>query len=330
MTVTNLKRTFAATIGVLLVATFASAFFIAKKQNRSHNRFVTSAQGVNVVSDPGIFKKVYVISDVHGMYDNLLALLKAAQIVDGNGDWIAANSLLVIAGDSIDKGPQSIEVLSLWVKLQGQARLAQGDLIHTLGNHEAEFLADPADDKKAQALLNEMKSKGLPLTDLTGRTSDRGTFIHDEPVALIVGRWLFSHSGFYPQMSWSDFSIKASDVIARGAYSDPFLIGDDSILEAKDWEKSPDTLQVLLSRLDSLALYGEVFGHQPGAFGIQGRSAAKAEGRLIKIDNGMAPEAGSHPGSVLVFANPKEMNANSYPTVQVILPDGSISPLNPE
>lgn len=330
MTVTNLKRTFAAIVGVFLVATFASAFFVAKKQNRSRSRFVNSAQGVSVVSDASVFKKVYVISDVHGMYSNLLPLLTAAKIVDSNGDWIAENSLLIVTGDSIDKGPQSIEVLNLWIKLQGQARLVQGDLIHTLGNHEAEFLADPANDKKAQTLLDEMKSKGLPLTDLTGRASARGTFIHDEPVALIVGRWLFAHSGFYPQMSWSDFSVKAGDVIAKGAYSDPFLIGDDSILEAKDWEKSPDTLQLLLSRLDGLALYGEVFGHQPGAFGIQGRSAAKADGRLIKIDNGMAPEAGSHPGSVLVFANPQEMNVNSYPTVQVILPDGSSNALDPE
>ncbi len=54
------------------------------------------------------------------------------------------------------------------------------------------------------------------------------------------------------------------------------------------------------------------------------------QGRLIKIDTGMPPEGGLHPGSILVFTNPSEMNLLKYPHIKIIYPDGSSSDLKPE
>ncbi|AZZ36976.1 hypothetical protein CIK05_09285 [Bdellovibrio sp. qaytius] len=288
-----------------------------------------SNPGVVNISDASLYSQVIVISDVHGMFDQVITLLRAGKIVDSQNNWMAGNSLLIVTGDSIDKGPKSLEILNLWIKLQSQAVTAGGDLIHVLGNHEAEFLANPKNSKAAE-LIAEMKAQNVPLSDLTEANTPRGIFIHSEPVAARVGRWLFCHSGFYPDLSWADFSDQAKQVLAAQDYSDSFLIGSSSILEAKDWEKRNATLAPVISRMSKNEIYGTVFGHQPSAFGIQGRSAAKAGGRLVKIDNGMAPEAGANPGSLLIFTKPSQMNNMAYPQIKVIFPDGSFQSLKPE
>lgn len=286
--------------------------------------------GVTIIEDPSKFSNVFVISDVHGMYDQVVALLKAGQVIDTENNWSAGKSLLIVDGDSINKGPKSLDILNLWIKLQTQSKNAGGDFIHVLGNHEAEFLANPTDDEKVAELLAELSAKNIPITDLTTSNSPRGLFLHTEPVAAQVGRWLFCHSGFYPDMAWSDFKDKAIHVMAREKYDSDFLIGNDSILEAKDWEKNKSTMKPVLNRLDSMGFFGIVFGHQPAAFGIKGRSAAKANGRLIKIDNGIPVKSGSHPGSLLVFTNPSQMNQLSYPKIKIINPDKSSYDLIPE
>lgn len=285
-----------------------------------------------VISNPGDYSRIVAISDVHGMFDNAVTLLRAGGVMDTKNNWTGGRSLLVVTGDSIDKGPNSLEVLDLWIRLRAQARSSGGDVIHVLGNHEAEFLADPTNDSKAKDLIAEMKEQGVPLSDLTGTESLRGQFLHEEPLALKIGGWLFCHSGLFPAMSWEDFSSQAQQALSSQNYNTDLLIGDNSILEAKKWELSSTTVNTLLQRLVNIGLYGVVFGHQPEAFGIEGRTAAKYGGRLIKIDNGMAPEAGSHVGSLLVFANPQGMTAASFAAVQasVITPDGVTHPLTPE
>jgi len=282
------------------------------------------------INDPSRYNQVVAISDVHGMYNNLVNLLQTGQIIDQANSWIAGKTLLIIVGDSINKGPQSIEVLNLWMQLQEQASAAGGRVIHLLGNHEAEFLANPTNSSKAVQLLNEMSSQHLPLSDLAGTDSPRGKFIHSEPVAARVGKWLFCHSGYFPDMSWNDFTAQAQQVLAAKNYGDDFLLGKNSILEASKWELNSKTVNSVLARMDKIGVYGNVFGHQPGAFKIKGRSAAKAQGRLIKIDNGMAPEGGSHPGSLLVFVNPGEMTQSSFPTIKIISANGTQSTLRPE
>ncbi|MBC7372169.1 MAG: metallophosphoesterase [Bdellovibrionaceae bacterium] len=286
--------------------------------------------GVIEIEDPSVFMRVVAISDVHGMYAPLLGLLSAGKVTNANGDWIAGSTLLIVIGDSIDKGPQSLEVLNLWTKLQEQSAKAGGRLVHLLGNHEAEFLADPKNDKKASELLDELRAQKIPVSDLTSFTTPRGSFLHAEPLALKVGNWLFFHSGFYPEMDWNLFVGQARTVLSAADYGNDFMIGKDSVLEKKDWEKDEALLATELSSMDAIGVYGIAFGHQPEAFHVAGRSAAKANGRLIKIDNGMAPEAGSHPGSLLVFTSPAQLKLKKYPDVQVVLPGGSIRKLVPE
>lgn len=308
----------------------ATASMSESNMAQASQRQVAAEVPAIVNIDPSAFKQIFAISDVHGMYEPLLTLLRAGHVIDLQNHWVAGSSALVVIGDSIDKGPQSLDVLDLWISLRAEAEQQGGKLIHVLGNHEAEFLADPSNDQKATELLAELESRHLPLTELTTTATPRGLFLHTEPVAARLGQWLFIHSGYFPKQSWLDFSNQAQAVLSSQQYSSPFLLADDSVLECKDWEKDDSIRQSVLSRMDTIGLFGIMFGHQPKAFGIKARSSAQVGGRLIKIDNGMAPEGGSHPGSLLVFTTPQQLNTHTYPSIKIILPDGSTQNLKPE
>jgi hypothetical protein len=281
--------------------------------------------GVVEIPDPSSYSQVLAISDVHGMRPALDAILKGAGVVDSGGNWAAGNSLLIVVGDSIDKGPQSLEVLDAWMALSAQAAAAGGRIVHTLGNHEAEFLAAPDDSRKAAELYAELQAKGVPVTDLTDPSKPYGKFLSEMPLAARVGRWLFCHAGLYPGPSWKEFSASAASALSAGSYGDPLLSADDSILEAKDWWKDPAARAALESRLVADGMYGLVQGHQPKAYGFSNRTGSLDGGRLVKIDDGMAPEAGSHAGSILRFTKPSQMNASAPADMQVVSPDGSAS-----
>lgn len=288
----------------------------------------TPVQGVFELSDPSSFRQVIAVSDVHGMYDALVPMLRAANVIDAHQRWSAGATLLVVVGDSIDKGPKSIEVLDLWMALASEAKAAGGQVVHLLGNHEAEFLADPGNGKAAE-LLAELQQRQIPLTDLTDPTQPRGSFLRHMPVAARVGRWLFCHAGLYPELSWASFSSQAESVLSQGNYGVPFLSDPNSILEAKNWWQDPTARTQLLSRLGSDGMFGLVQGHQPKAYYIPNTIGSIEGGRMIKIDNGMAPEAGSHPGHLLLFPNPSEMTSPALPHVEVVAMDGTMQPLVP-
>ncbi len=286
-----------------------------------------SNPGVVEIPDPSGYSQVLAISDVHGMSSAQDALLKGAGVVGDDGRWAAGKTLLIVVGDSIDKGPQSLEVLDAWMALTAQAAAAGGRVVHTLGNHEAEFLAAPGDSKKAAELYAELQARGIPASDLSDPAKPYGKFLTGMPLAARVGRWLFCHAGLYPGPTWADFSAAAASALSSGSYGDPLLSADDSILEAKDWWKDPSARKDLESRLEADGMYGLVQGHQPKGYGFKNVIGSLDGGRLVKIDNGMAPEAGSNPGSLLRFPKPAQMNAAAPADMQVVGPDGSSNPV---
>ena len=105
---------------------------------------------------------VFAIGDPHGDPERLIGVLLAAKLIGGapidsaQVKWAGGRAVLVVTGDMIDKGSNSIDVIVLLRTLQAQAESQGGRVIVTMGNHEAEFLADPLGKK----------------TKLPGRTKD--------------------------------------------------------------------------------------------------------------------------------------------------------------
>ena len=98
---------------------------------------------------------VYAVGDVHGDYDRLVKLLTVAGLIPAAPDapgavrWKAGKAVLVCTGDLVDKGPASVKVVELFQALQKAAEAEGGRVVVTMGNHEAEFLNDPAGEKTA-------------------------------------------------------------------------------------------------------------------------------------------------------------------------------------
>ncbi len=76
------------------------------------------------------------VGDVHGRLNELIDLLRAADLIGEDLGWTGGEGHLVMCGDLIDRGPDDREVLDLVHRLQGEAKKA-GSVAHALlGNHE--------------------------------------------------------------------------------------------------------------------------------------------------------------------------------------------------
>jgi len=86
-------------------------------------------------------RRVVVFPDVHGAYQELIALLRETAVIDPSLRWQAGDTHLVSLGDLLDRGPDSRQVLDLLMRLEREAREAGGAVHVVLGNHEVMNLA---------------------------------------------------------------------------------------------------------------------------------------------------------------------------------------------
>ncbi|MFI1826571.1 metallophosphoesterase [Streptomyces sp. NPDC020412] len=79
---------------------------------------------------------LYVVGDVHGYLDELVAALAAQGLIDADGKWAAGNTRLWFLGDFTDRGPDGIGVIDLVMRLSAEAAAAGGYCKALMGNHE--------------------------------------------------------------------------------------------------------------------------------------------------------------------------------------------------
>jgi hypothetical protein len=97
--------------------------------------------------------RVVAIGDVHGAYDSLVSILRAAGLADASLSWSGGDATLVQLGDLTDRGPRVRAVMDLLMKLQEEAPRAGGRVVVLLGNHEALNLVGELRDVNSDALL---------------------------------------------------------------------------------------------------------------------------------------------------------------------------------
>jgi hypothetical protein len=81
--------------------------------------------------------RVVAVGDVHGDYDQFVAVLRSAQIIDADGKWIGGKAHLVQTGDVLDRGADSRKAMDLLMRLEEEAVKAGGAVHALIGNHEA-------------------------------------------------------------------------------------------------------------------------------------------------------------------------------------------------
>jgi hypothetical protein len=295
-------------------------------------------------SHPGIVEfdegdHIYALSDPHGGYDTLLTLLAANHLIDAPDPdptkvkWTGGAATLIVAGDLIDKGAKSLEVIDLVRSLETQAPHAGGRVIATMGNHEAEFLLDPKNDKATSTAKDtlgvdqELDAQNIDPKKLAdGKDAEgRGRWMASLPLGVRVKKWFFSHGGNTQRLSIDDLKKKLEKSLAHNGYGDKDITGNDSILEGQEWYGNPKDASAGQKEADALGVAHIVFGHDPSAFGESGKIKQSKNGILVKLDVAMGLHEGSgsgvSPGALL------HVSTKGNDTAEVLDAHGHASPL---
>jgi hypothetical protein len=241
---------------------------------------------------------LFAVSDIHGGYVRAVTLFTNAGLVQvsspGVVTWTGGNATLVVNGDSIDKGDRSIDTLDLLQAMQAAAPALSGRVIVLLGNHEAEFLADP-ENSKADALRTEIAARSLTPEQFASSTTQWGRFLRSMPIAAVVSGWYFSHAGDSGGETVEQLSAGFRTAVDAANWGADVLIGSASPLESRSWW----SISTLNTNLAALGAKHGVMGHDPKAFGEKGIVNAHLQGRLFRIDTGMSPAVDYSEGSLL-------------------------------
>lgn len=142
----------------------------------------------------------YIVGDIQGCFDELMALL-------GRVRFDPAKDKLIAVGDLVARGPKSLEVMTYFMSL--------GDAACTvLGNHDLHLLAVLCGLKKAK---KNDKLQGLLDSD---RVADIVHYLRQQPLALWLdeAKVLVTHAGLPP--GWNkDDCLAASNEISQALKS---------------------------------------------------------------------------------------------------------------
>ncbi|MEO8553521.1 MAG: metallophosphoesterase, partial [Kofleriaceae bacterium] len=232
--------------------------------------------------------EIYAVSDPHGGAKELAALLAANHLISGT-EWRGGTAILVVTGDLIDKGADSLGVIDLLRTLEPKAKAKGGRIIVTMGNHEAEFLADPQNKKAAAGIDVELAAAKLDPAELA-RGADakgRGRWLIDLPFGVRIKKWFFAHGGNTAGDPVALLEKKLQAGFADHGFADKAITGKDSILEAQAWYGKQSKDDTAKRYADVLGVKHIAFGHDPGAFGDHGHILASKDGTLVKLDVSM-------------------------------------------
>ncbi|MFK7956810.1 MAG: metallophosphoesterase [Lysobacterales bacterium] len=82
-------------------------------------------------------ERVVAVGDLHGDYNQFVAVLEEANIIDSRQRWKGGETHLVQIGDAPDRGPDTDKIIALLKALERQAKKAGGEVHALIGNHEA-------------------------------------------------------------------------------------------------------------------------------------------------------------------------------------------------
>jgi Calcineurin-like phosphoesterase len=97
---------------------------------------VVSASAGRAKAKPDASDAVIAIADVHGDFDDFVAILQHCGLIDKQNHWAGGKATFVQTGDLIDRGPKPREVMDLMMALEKEAPNSGGRVVVLLGNHE--------------------------------------------------------------------------------------------------------------------------------------------------------------------------------------------------
>ena len=156
---------------------------------------------------PAGAESVVAIGDVHGDFDDFVAILRRTGLTDQQNHWTGGKTTFVQVGDLLDRGPKPREVMDLMMALEKEAVQAGGRVVGLLGNHEVmNIMGDlryvtPANYASFADGNSEKRQKAAYVEYLKWKDSHASLFAElPQPMELTEAEWMARHpAGFVEQ-----------------------------------------------------------------------------------------------------------------------------------
>lgn len=279
--------------------------------------------------------RVVAVGDVHGGFDEFVAVLRSAGVIDGRNRWSGGSTHLVQTGDVPDRGPASRKVFDLLMDLEKQAPKAGGRVHALIGNHEVmnligdlrdvsdaefgafrtgdsaairdrafELLADPA--RKAEPGYRDAWNQDHPLgwvehRQAFGPKGKYGKWLRTHNAIVRVGDLLLMHGGL--SAKYADLTLAQVNARVRQELDDPALlqggmaVDEEGPLWYRGLAREPEAaIAPLVERLlQQHAVRHIVIGHTILAPAI----VPRVNGKVVAIDVGLSAVYGGPPACLI-------------------------------
>ncbi len=163
---------------------------------------------------------IMVLSDPHGDFESLYAVLKAQQVVGDSYEWTYGKNHLVIIGDVFDRGVDVLPIFWLIYKLEAEAARAGGKVHFLFGNHEEMILRGNLKyaEGKYQAFADAV---GIPQPQLWSTAMELGRWLQSRNSMEKIGDKLFVHAGLSKELLDARWSIPMVNDTVRAYIAKP-------------------------------------------------------------------------------------------------------------
>jgi hypothetical protein len=165
----------------------------------------------------------YVVSDVHGHVEHLVAALRQASLVDSDRAWCGGQARVTFMGDYFDRGPDGIAVVDLIRRLQGEADTTGGRVDAMIGNHEILALGMrrfggrrvPSDLWSRRSFARSWALNGGQAHDQEGLTDEHIQWLCGLDAVVLAGPDLLLHSDTTDYLRWGDTTEQINDAVRK-------------------------------------------------------------------------------------------------------------------
>ena len=231
--------------------------------------------------------RIVAIGDVHGDYEQFVAILLAAELIDSDLNWIGGKTHLVQTGDVLDRGPDSRAVMDLIMSLEEQAPFDGGYVHMLLGNHEVMLMKTDLRYVHPGEILSYGGLKEM--VRALRPAGFYGNWLSEHNTIIRINKTLFTHAGISGE--YSNFLIPEINDIVRDEinrnWEEP-----SGILSSMGpvWfrgmanDRGSEIERVLEETLEINHAECIVIGHTVNIGGI----VSRLSGRVVLIDTGMS------------------------------------------